>query len=101
MDMSVLIGEPPSYRWARLLLLSMCGVAGCIYALNRGSTAVLAVGLGTIMIGAALFCRPLGYFSGFLRKDTLQRLVSSPLVLCLWVGGWVLMWFGMIAGLAL
>jgi hypothetical protein len=99
--MTALMGEPPSYRWTRLVLFFGFGLFGCYYAIINDSSPTLAFGLGTLMLGIALFSRPLGHFSDFLGRSTVQGLSSSPAVLFMWVGGWTLYLFGLVARLAL
>lgn len=101
MDMTAMTGEPPGYRWWRLILVSGFGLFGCAYAISKGSAATLAIGLGTLMLGVALFRRPLGHFHGLLGRATIQLLSSSPFVLFMWIGGWTLCFFGLAAGLVL
>jgi hypothetical protein len=78
--MTALMGEPPSYRWTRLVLFFGFGLFGCYYAIINDSSPTLAFGLGTLMLGIALFSRPLGHFSDFLGRSTrkLPQIADTP-----------------------
>lgn len=101
MDMLKPIGERPIHRWVRSALFGGVGAAGAAWAFLRADIPMLASGLGLLMLGAAYFSRPLGHFHGLFSAEVFSRLASSPAVLFLWVGGWSIFGFGLLARLAL